>query len=226
MAKRMSMAASHSRPPLVDASKRVNSAPIASSPKPYKSYLNEDLKENTAHHAANPSSPPKSATVSARSSNPVNPRLSAVSEEGVYAQVSTAQAAKRSKPALKDIKEPKIRSYVGPWQLGKSLGAGSSARVRLARHRITHQSVAVKIMSRKQVQLSSSGSIARLDELEMKQGPGPDGVKRMPLALEREIAILALMDHPNIMKLYDIWETDSEMYIHFTSRCFANVCDC
>ncbi|EON99073.1 putative camk camkl gin4 protein kinase protein [Phaeoacremonium minimum UCRPA7] len=213
----MSMASSqHSRPPLMDVSKRVNSAPIASSPKPNKTCGDDHLKENAPYYAGNPSSPPKSATVSARSSVPANARLSAVSEEGsyVHAQVSTAQAAKRSKPALKDVvKEPKIRSYVGPWQLGKSLGAGSSARVRLARHRVTHQSVAVKIMSRKQVQLSSSGSIARLDELEMKQGPGPDGVKRMPLALEREIAILALMDHPNIMKLYDIWETDSEIYL-------------
>jgi serine/threonine protein kinase len=35
--------------------------------------------------------------------------------------------------------------------------------------------------------------------------------KAMPLGLEREIAIMKLLDHPNIVKLYDVWENKNEM---------------
>jgi serine/threonine protein kinase len=37
------------------------------------------------------------------------------------------------------------------------------------------------------------------------------GEMRVPMAIEREVAILKLIEHPNIMKLYDIWENRSEM---------------
>jgi serine/threonine protein kinase len=42
-------------------------------------------------------------------------------------------------------------------------------------------------------------------------GDAEDGVKRMPVGIEREVAIMKLIRHPNIMKLYDIWENRTEM---------------
>jgi hypothetical protein len=33
----------------------------------------------------------------------------------------------------------------------------------------------------------------------------------MPIGIEREVAIMKLIQHPNIMKLYDIWENRTEM---------------
>ncbi|KAG7115293.1 serine/threonine-protein kinase HSL1 like [Verticillium longisporum] len=40
-----------------------------------------------------------------------------------------------------------------------------------------------------------------------------DGEMRVPMSIEREVAILKLVDHPNVMKVYDIWENRSEIYL-------------
>lgn len=31
------------------------------------------------------------------------------------------------------------------------------------------------------------------------------------LSIEREIVLMKLIDHPNILSLYDVWETSSEL---------------
>lgn len=31
------------------------------------------------------------------------------------------------------------------------------------------------------------------------------------LGIEREIVIMKLIEHPNVMRLYDVWETQSEL---------------
>ena len=106
---------------------------------------------------------------------------------------------------------PNKKSHIGPWQLGKTLGKGSSARVRAARHCSTHQPVAVKIIAKKTARMTQSGSIAQLDQFDSNLPENVNGVRRMPLAIEREVAILKLIEHPNIVKLHDIWENRNEM---------------
>ncbi|EFW99101.1 serine/threonine-protein kinase [Grosmannia clavigera kw1407] len=108
---------------------------------------------------------------------------------------------------------PNKKSHIGPWQLGKTLGKGSSARVRAARHCVTQQDVAVKIIAKKTARMTQSGSIAILDQVDSSLPENIDGVRRMPLAIEREVAILKLIEHPNIVKLYDIWENRNEIYL-------------
>ncbi|EPE08447.1 camk camkl gin4 protein kinase [Ophiostoma piceae UAMH 11346] len=108
---------------------------------------------------------------------------------------------------------PNKKSHIGPWQLGKTLGKGSSARVRAARHCTTHQAVAVKIIAKKTARMTQSGSIAQLDQFDSSLPENVNGVRRMPLAIEREVAILKLIQHPNIVKLNDIWENRNEIYL-------------
>lgn len=31
--------------------------------------------------------------------------------------------------------------------------------------------------------------------------------------IEREIVIMKLIDHPNVLSLYDVWETDHDLYV-------------
>jgi serine/threonine protein kinase len=90
------------------------------------------------------------------------------------------------------------------------LGKGATARVRMARHAITGQPAAIKIVQKKNAQISQAGSLASLDrkDAEFKEG---EGVRRMPYGIEREVAIMKLIEHPHIMKLYDIWENRTEM---------------
>ncbi|KAK4145353.1 uncharacterized protein C8A04DRAFT_35845 [Dichotomopilus funicola] len=108
-----------------------------------------------------------------------------------------------------------LKTHIGPWQLGKTLGKGSSARVRLARHRVSHQLVAIKIVAKSTAYMTQAGSLANLDNIDYKNlnTVADGGLRRMPLAIEREVAILKLIRHPNIIELLDIWENRSEIYM-------------
>ncbi|KAK7952347.1 Pkinase-domain-containing protein [Apiospora aurea] len=106
----------------------------------------------------------------------------------------------------------KRKTHVGPWHLGKTLGKGSAGRVRLARHSVTGEDAAVKILPKHGVRLTQAGSLQDIDAWDQSK----DDFKRqnhMPLSIEREVALLKLIDHPNIMKIYDIWENRSEIYL-------------
>ncbi|KAL6361568.1 hypothetical protein LRP88_05038 [Fusarium phalaenopsidis] len=105
------------------------------------------------------------------------------------------------------------KTHIGPWQLGKTLGKGSSARVRLCRHTVTNQLAAVKIVNRRMAYLVQDSSLAALSKWDSSLPDQIDGEMRVPMAIEREVAILKLIEHPNIMKLYDIWENRSEVYL-------------
>lgn len=102
------------------------------------------------------------------------------------------------------------KTHIGPWQLGKTLGKGSAARVRLARHHATHDVVAVKILAKNMTQLTAAGSMAELDKWDRTRDEF-NSQRQMPLSIEREVAVLKLIDHPHIVKLHDIWENRAEM---------------
>lgn len=116
------------------------------------------------------------------------------------------------------------KTHIGPWQLGKTLGKGSSARVRLCRHSITKQLAAVKIVNRRMAYLVQDSSLAALSKWDSSL-PEVNGEMRVPVAIEREVAILKLIEHPNIMKLYDIWENRSEMYVATPSLLYRRLTD-
>ncbi len=42
---------------------------------------------------------------------------------------------------------------------------------------------------------------------------------RVPFGIEREIVIMKLIEHPNIIKLYDVWENRGEMYVPAKLHC-------
>jgi serine/threonine protein kinase len=108
---------------------------------------------------------------------------------------------------------------IGRWKVGKTIGRGCSGepshwvvfgrpshlnagRVRIARHSKTGQYAAIKIISKSSL-TASRVSLNRLAE----------EVEREKLAVEREIVVMKLIDHPNIMHLYDVWETSTHLYL-------------
>ncbi|KAI1427415.1 hypothetical protein F5Y12DRAFT_712221 [Xylaria sp. FL1777] len=104
------------------------------------------------------------------------------------------------------------KTHIGPWQLGKTLGKGSAARVRLARHHTTQDIVAVKILAKNMTQLTAAGSMAELEKWDRARDEF-NSQRQMPLSIEREVAVLKLIDHPHIVKLHDIWENRAEIYL-------------
>ncbi|KJA23602.1 hypothetical protein HYPSUDRAFT_76926 [Hypholoma sublateritium FD-334 SS-4] len=98
----------------------------------------------------------------------------------------------------KKLHDPKM---IGLWKVGRTLGKGFSGHVRIARHSKSGQYAAIKIISKGS--LTSRVSLNRL----------ADEVEHNLLAVEREIVVMKLIDHPNIMKLYDVWETSTSLYL-------------
>lgn len=103
------------------------------------------------------------------------------------------------------------KTHIGPWQLGRTIGRGGCSRVRLVRHSMTGQFGAAKIISKTTAEKVRALSLANLIQ-SAEQDPTlyPDG-KAIPFGLEREICIMKLLDHPNIVRLYDIWENRDEL---------------
>ncbi|KAI5984307.1 kinase-like domain-containing protein [Pisolithus albus] len=89
--------------------------------------------------------------------------------------------------------DPKM---IGLWKIGRTIGKGSSGRVRIARHVKTHQLAAVKIVPKSTI-----------------LNPVNKPARHTFLSIEREIVIMKLIDHPNILRLYDVWETHSDLYL-------------
>ncbi|KCV67853.1 CAMK/CAMKL/BRSK protein kinase, variant [Fonticula alba] len=84
-----------------------------------------------------------------------------------------------------------MASRVGPYVLGRTLGIGSTGRVRLGTHMETRQTVAAKIVSKEW--LSSKASLSK--------------------KIEREITLMKLIRHPNVLSLIDVYESSSDLYL-------------
>ncbi|KAK9971495.1 hypothetical protein ABG768_024859 [Culter alburnus] len=79
--------------------------------------------------------------------------------------------------------------HIGNYRLLKTIGKGNFAKVKLARHVLTSKEVAVKIIDKTQL---NSSSLQKLF---------------------REVRIMKLLNHPNIVKLFEVIETDKTLYL-------------
>uniref|UniRef100_A0A8C1WDH9 MAP/microtubule affinity-regulating kinase 3 n=1 Tax=Cyprinus carpio TaxID=7962 RepID=A0A8C1WDH9_CYPCA len=79
--------------------------------------------------------------------------------------------------------------HIGCYRLLKTIGKGNFAKVKLAKHILTGKEVAVKIIDKTQLNTSSLQK------------------------LFREVRIMKLLNHPNIVKLFEVIETDKTLYL-------------
>ncbi|KAG2236218.1 hypothetical protein INT48_008578 [Thamnidium elegans] len=79
---------------------------------------------------------------------------------------------------------------IGDYLISSTIGHGSSGRVKLGIHQITGQKVAIKIIPRSQ--LNSSIKITQ--------------------AVERELAVLQLLHHPNLIDLHQVLQDENNIY--------------
>ncbi|XP_063800988.1 serine/threonine-protein kinase MARK2 isoform X8 [Pseudophryne corroboree] len=79
--------------------------------------------------------------------------------------------------------------HIGNYRLLKTIGKGNFAKVKLARHVLTGKEVAVKIIDKTQM---NSSSLQKLF---------------------REVKIMKVLNHPNIVKLFEVIETEKTLYL-------------
>lgn len=96
-------------------------------------------------------------------------------------------------------------SKIGPWKMAETIGFGSSGKVRLAIHEKTGQQAAVKIVSK-------SLFMAHQNTTSTVAG-GNEDKDFLPYGIEREIIIMKLLNHPNVLRLYDVWETETDLFM-------------
>ncbi|XP_061828957.1 serine/threonine-protein kinase SIK2 isoform X1 [Nerophis lumbriciformis] len=89
------------------------------------------------------------------------------------------------------VHKPLLRGpvRVGFYDIERTLGKGNFAVVKLARHRITKTEVAIKIIDKTQ-----------LDAVNLEK-------------IYREVQIMKMLDHPHIIKLYQVMETKNMLYL-------------
>ncbi|KAI3871081.1 hypothetical protein MKW92_039475 [Papaver armeniacum] len=80
--------------------------------------------------------------------------------------------------------------FLPNYKLEKTLGIGSFGKVKIAEHALTGHKVAIKILNRRKIR-----------SLEMEE------------KVRREIKILRLFMHPHIIRLYEVIETPSDIYV-------------
>ncbi|EPE25708.1 Protein kinase-like (PK-like) [Glarea lozoyensis ATCC 20868] len=196
------------RQPLGEATRRVNNAQ-----QPQSMPHHESLKVDGLLQVHKPSSPsPLSQGETYRDASrgsPANPRLSAISKD--YQGTDSNRNSQISTVSTNASDGKRIKQCIGPWKLGKTLGKGATARVRLARHAYTGQEAAIKIVQKKNAIMSQAGSLA--DIADTTASDFDESFRRMPVGIEREVTIMKLIQHPNILKLYDIWENRTEIYL-------------
>ncbi|VEU20923.1 DEKNAAC101853 [Brettanomyces naardenensis] len=115
--------------------------------------------------------------------------------------VESLQRANKRLSEGSNSSKRKAENRIGPWRLGRTLGRGSTGRVRLAKHSSTGQLAAIKIIPKSAAGLKKQHGKVRVDE------------HGLPYGIEREIIIMKLISHPNIMGLYDVWENQNELYL-------------
>lgn len=136
-----------------------------------------------------------------------NKRVSAIAEES---QADSKRNSAISTTSTASLGKPKRKTHIGPWQLGRTLGKGATGRVRLAKHAYTGQAAAVKIISKKSAALVQSASMRQMDQ-EAAASTMAAAPRLMPFGIEREVMIMKLIQHPNIISLYDVWENRGEL---------------
>ncbi|XP_028251122.1 MAP/microtubule affinity-regulating kinase 3a isoform X12 [Parambassis ranga] len=85
--------------------------------------------------------------------------------------------------------EDQQQPHVGNYRLLKTIGKGNFAKVKLARHILTGREVAIKIIDKTQL--------------------NPNSLQK----LFREVRIMKILNHPNIVKLFEVIETERTLYL-------------
>jgi len=79
---------------------------------------------------------------------------------------------------------------IGHYKVGSTLGVGTFGKVKMAEHQLTHQKVAIKIINKR-----------KMEQMNMHE------------KIRREINILQYLRHPHVIRLYELLDTPSDIFM-------------
>ncbi|RDX74551.1 CBL-interacting serine/threonine-protein kinase 3, partial [Mucuna pruriens] len=88
------------------------------------------------------------------------------------------------------MSQPKIKRRVGKYEVGRTIGEGTFAKVKFARNSETGEAVALKILDKEKV---------------LKH--------KMAEQIRREVATMKLIKHPNVVQLHEVMGSKTKIYI-------------
>ncbi|XP_057672058.1 serine/threonine-protein kinase MARK2-like isoform X28 [Diorhabda carinulata] len=159
--------------------------------------FNRDVKErksmDTKESKPKVIKQPLSRTASDAQEKPVNnmkrqPRLSR-ERTSRKTNDSTVESTRSSSASMRNRSRVGEEPTIGKYKLLKTIGKGNFAKVKLAKHVPTGKEVAIKIIDKTQL---TPGSLQKLF---------------------REVRIMKMLDHPNIVKLFQVIETEKTLYL-------------
>merc|ERR1719282_1056039 len=123
------------------------------------------------------------------SSQDLRPEVLAVYIPGVGMQLLVKKESHRRESQRGSRGGADDTQHVGKYRILKTIGKGNFAKVKLARHLPTGREVAIKVIDKTQM---NQASIQKLN---------------------REVRIMKKLDHPNIVRLYEVIETEKTLYL-------------
>lgn len=93
-------------------------------------------------------------------------------------------------PKLASNNEPVAGEQVGAYRVDKTIGQGTYGKVKLGFHIVTGEKVAIKVIQKSTIENDRQ-------------------IKR----IQKEVRFLKLLHHPNIVRVYDVLETATEIFI-------------
>ena len=103
---------------------------------------------------------------------------------------TTAEPKRRNNDINSTVDAYPEGTRLGHYTMGKALGKGTFGKVKLAVHTLTNEKVAIKILEKSRIK----------DKKDIER-------------ISREIKILKKVRHPNVIQLYEIIETETELFL-------------
>ncbi|AOA63654.1 Serine/threonine-protein kinase [Komagataella phaffii CBS 7435] len=110
------------------------------------------------------------------------------------------------------------RTSIGDWEFSNTIGAGSMGKVKVAKHRVTHEVCAIKIVIRSAKIWQRNHQNDPEPETEEKRKKLRDEYKKELERDERtvrEAALGKIMYHPNICRLFECYTMSNHYYMLF-----------